>query len=144
MQSGQNFKNHAQRVPTWTIGVLLPFTLNLGLAMNRVIRNFSTETVVNLAMAVAFLIVWWFTRRMALTVQNRVIRLEMRLRLRELLPASMYPDIDRLTVSQLVGLRFASNAELPELVKEVLGGQLSTQTAIKKKVRDWQGDYLRA
>jgi hypothetical protein len=83
-------------------------------------------------------------RLMALTVQNRVIRLEMRLRLREVLPAAMHGDIGKLTVSQLVGLRFASDAELPGLVQRVLSGELADQKAIKLAVKDWQADWLRA
>lgn len=59
-------------------------------------------------------------RIFALTVQDRVIRLEMRLRLRELLPAGLQPGIPEFSVSQLVALRFASDAQLPELCATVL------------------------
>src|SRR5262245_50185101 len=118
----QSYKNHAQRTPAWIFGVLLPFFLNFIWAARRLIPDFSVETLLNLAMAVAFLILWWFVRRMALTVQDRVIRLEMRLRLRELLPASMQADVSKLTRGQIVALRFASDAELPDLVGEVLAG----------------------
>lgn len=83
-------------------------------------------------------------RVMAITVQDRLIRLEMRLKLRELLPASMHADINRLTVRQMVGLRFASDAELPELVQRVLKGEFADQKAIKAAIRDWQADWQRA
>jgi Family of unknown function (DUF6526) len=140
----QSYRNHGQRTPAWIFGVLLPFFLNFIWALTRVIRGVTIETVLNLAMAVAFLILWWFVRRMALTVQDRVIRLEMRLRLRDVLPSSMHSDIPRLTRSQLVALRFASDQELAELVREVLAGKLASQKDIKLKIRDWQADYLRA
>ena len=94
--------------------------------------------------AVSLLVLALTVRTMVLTVQNRVIRLEMQLRLRDILPSDLAGRINELTVPQLIALRFAANAEIPALVREVLGGQLGTQTAIKKRIADWQGDHLRA
>src|SRR5262245_4741790 len=136
----QNFKNHAQQTPVWTFGVLLPFLLNFIHAVVHVFERFGLDALLDLAMAVAFLILWWFVRRMALTVQDRVIRLEMRLRLREVLPAAMLADIPKLSRSQLVALRFASDEELAELVREVLAGTLGKPRDIKMKIRNWQAD----
>src|ERR1700741_93806 len=96
----QSFKNHAQRTPAWIFGVLLPFFVNFVHAFWRLIQSVNVDTIISLAMAVAFLILWWFVRRMALTVQDRVIRLEMRLRLRDVLPAAMHPDIAKLSRGQ--------------------------------------------
>lgn len=84
------------------------------------------------------------SRLMVLAVQDRLIRLEMRLRLRELLPAASHGDVLRLTVRQLVGLRFAGDAELPGLVQRVLKGELADQKAIKAAIKDWQADWQRA
>jgi len=81
---------------------------------------------------------------MALTVQDRLIRLEMRLRLRQLLPPDLQPRINDLTHRQLVAMRFASDAELAELVREVLAGKLTTPKDIKLRVKNWQADWLRA
>ena len=81
---------------------------------------------------------------MVLAVQDRLIRLEMRLRLRELLPSAQYGDILRLTVRQMVALRFASDAELPDLVRRVLAGELAGSKAIKAAIKDWQPDWQRA
>jgi hypothetical protein len=67
----------------------------------------------------------------------------MQLRLVKVLPADLAQRIGELTVSQLIGLRFASNEELPELVRKVLAEGISDRTAIKRMVRTWQGDYLR-
>ena len=83
-------------------------------------------------------------RGQILTVQDRVIRLEMRLRLGQALPASLHPSIAALTHKQLVALRFASDGELPLLVQQVVAGELTTQKEIKSRVKEWQADYLRA
>lgn len=83
-------------------------------------------------------------RIMALTVQNRVIRLEMRMRLREVLPAALAARIPELTTRQLIGLRFAGDAELPGLVERTLKGEFASTKEIKRAVTDWQPDYLRA
>jgi hypothetical protein len=78
------------------------------------------------------------------TVQDRVIRLEMRLRLQRILPPELQTRIQDLTHRQLVALRFASDAELPVLVREILDGKLTTGKEIKLRVKNWQGDWLRA
>jgi hypothetical protein len=72
-----------------------------------------------------------------------VIRLEMRLRLREQLPADLQPVIANLTLDQLVALRFAGDAELVDLVRITLRDNLASRKAIKQLVKDWQGDHLR-
>jgi len=84
------------------------------------------------------------SRVMANTVQDRVIRLEMRQRLMEVLPADLRSRIRDLTRGQVVALRFAGDAELPELVRQVLAGTLTKQRDIKLKINEWQGDDLRA
>jgi uncharacterized membrane protein len=82
-------------------------------------------------------------RRYALTLQDRIIRLEMRLRLERLLPQDLQPVISRLTLRQLIGLRFASDAELPELVRIVIEKNITDEDAIKRMVKDWQADFQR-
>lgn len=96
----------------------------------------------NVVFAIGFFALVWSARIMALAVQDRVIRLEMRLKLRELgVPDA---DIQRITVRQFVGLRFASDTELPALVQRVLKGELTQQKAIKAAIKDWQADWQRA
>jgi hypothetical protein len=96
------------------------------------------------AVALALLIVAFSARVFALAVQDRVIRLEMRLRMRELFPADLQPRIVEFTRAQLVGLRFASDGELDELARQVLAGNIQDRTSIKKMVKNWQADDLRA
>ena len=75
---------------------------------------------IGVLMALALFVLAFFARVFALTVQDRVIRLEMRLRLAEILPADLRPRIPEFTVGQLVSLRFAGDAELPALARKVL------------------------
>ena len=83
-------------------------------------------------------------RTMVLIVQNRIIRLEQRLRLVALLPDHLRGRIVELNLSQLIGLRFASDAELPSLVERCLAGELKNSEAVKKAITNWQADFLRA
>jgi len=85
-----------------------------------------------------------FARMFALTVQDRVIRLEMRLRMQQVLPQDLRGRIPEFTVGQLVSLRFASDAELTALARKVLDEKLTDRKTIKKLIRDWQPDLLRA
>ena len=143
-QKPQNYANHVRFVPMFHIGVLIPFAVNFFWTAYRLTRGVSGDSVMAFVMAIALMLLAFASRVQALTVQDRVIRLEMRLRLREVLPADLSARIPDLKLRQLIGLRFASDAQLPELVREILSGQLTGEKAIKQKVTDWQGDYLRA
>ncbi len=144
MAQQQSFRNHARVVPMFHFWTLLPLTANLGWSLYRLGRDPSGNTVVQLVVAMALILGFVALRVQVLSVQDRVIRLEMRLRLASLLPTSMQSAIPQLSAKQLVGLRFASDAELPDLVQKVLAGQLATQKDIKAHIKDWQADYLRA
>jgi hypothetical protein len=125
--------------------VLGVFLINLGTSIYRLIKfGYSWESLVNLLLALALVVLFFYARTFVLTVQDRVIRLEMRLRLAELLPADLRPRIPEFSVGQLVALRFACDAELPALARKVLDEKLSDGKAIKQLVKDWQADYLRA
>ena len=110
----------------------------------RVVHAFSSGTVIGLLVAFALLVLAFTARIFALTVQDRVIRLEMRLRLQQVLPADLRARIPEFSTGQLVALRFASDAELPELARKVLQDNLTDRKAIKKLIRNWQPDFLRA
>ena len=140
----QNFENHAKFVPTFHIVVLGIFAINVLWSIYRLIRVFSAESAISLLLAIGFVLLAFYSRIFALTVQDRVIRVEMRLRMQQLLPAELRPRIPDFSVSQLVALRFASDAELPVLAKKVLDDKLNDRKAIKKMIRDWRPDLLRA
>jgi hypothetical protein len=88
----------------------------------------------------AILPVWFGARRNSQRMQDRIIRLEMQVRLARLLPTR---DLSVLTLPQLVALRFASDRELPSLVERTLKGELQKPDDIKRAITDWQADWLR-
>ena len=140
----QSFESHAKWVPGFHFGVLPVFALNLLYCGYRMFRDPGLDAVMGLLMALALVGLLFYARIFALRVQDRVIRLEMRLRLERLLPADLRPRIGELTHHQLVALRFASDVELPELAGAVLKEKITSRRAIKKRIRDWQADHLRA
>ena len=142
MEQPQTYKNHARIVPMFHIGVFGIFVLNFLWTASRL--GGGMGAAVNFLLAIGLLLLFFSVRAMVVRVQDRVIRLEMRLRLREMLPSELQARIPALTTDQLVALRFASDAEMPALVREVLAGTLTTRKDIKMRVKDWQGDYLRA
>jgi hypothetical protein len=144
MSEVQNFKNHNKFVPAFHFFVVPIFLVNIVWSIEKLVHAFSEGTVVSLLVAVALLVLAFSTRIMALTVQDRVIRLEMRLRLKEVLPADLRSRVGEFTVGQLVSMRFASDAELPDLARKVLQDKITDRKAIKQLVRDWQPDFLRA
>ena len=144
MEQAQTYKNHWRIVPMFHIGVLGIFIVNFLWAVFQLRGGATGQAVMDLLLAIGLLLLFLSVRPMILRVQDRVIRLEMRLRLREVLPPDLHGRILALTKSQLIALRFASDAELPALVREVLAGTLATRKDIKIRIKDWQGDYLRA
>jgi hypothetical protein len=142
--SQQNYKNHARYLPAFHFFVVPVLIVNVAIAIRRLAMVPALGTLWGLVFAAGLLMLGLLSRVQALSVQDRVIRLEMRLRLRELLPADLHRRIHELTPRQLVAMRFASDEELPELTREVLAGNLSTTKAIKMRVKNWQADLLRA
>ncbi len=140
----QTYKNHSRLLPAFHYFVLPVLLLNVVNELRRAWVYPSRGRAVEVVVALALLTLAFVTRTMVLRVQDRIIRLEMRLRLREVLPAELQSRIRELTPAQLVALRFASDAELPGLVRDVLDGRLKTGKEIKLRVKDWQMDWLRA
>lgn len=140
----QTYKNHVRLLPPFHYFVLPVLLLNVLNALRYVWRTPNPGTAFGVIVAVALLMLALLSRTQALTVQDRLIRLEMRMRLREILPADLLPRVEGLSHRHLVALRFASNEELPELVRDVVAGKLQSSKDIKTRIKNWQGDFLRA
>ncbi len=142
-QKKQTFENHVRIVPGFHVAVFGVLVANLLYGLVRLVQSPSLETGMPALVGVALLGLFFYTRIFALSVQNRVIRLEMRLRLREILPPDLRHQIQQLSTGQLIALRFASDEELPALTRAVLVEGIHDRTVIKKRIRDWQADHLR-
>lgn len=143
-EPSQSYSNHRRVFPPFHFFVLPVLLLNVINEIRHVVLDPSRHTGWTLIVALALLTLAVSARIMALTVQDRVIRLEMRQRLGQCLPADLQARVGDLTRAQLVALRFASDQELPDLVRDVLGGKVSSQKEIKMRVKNWQPDLLRA
>ncbi|MDH3206511.1 MAG: DUF6526 family protein [Gemmatimonadota bacterium] len=139
----QNFENHAKLVPGYhgvaTALLMLP-TLYFLVA---VFRDFSLQAVALFLFAVGVIIAVLYARLFPLGVQDRVIRLEEQLRMQRLLPEDLKGRIPEFTAAQLVGLRFASDEELPALARRVLDEGISDRKVIKQAVKNWRPDHQR-
>jgi hypothetical protein len=142
-QKPQNFENHTRHVPIFALGNLVLFVNLVGRLID-LRHGISFGPVMDVLVSAALITLFVMARNSVVIVQDRLVRLEMRLRLAGVLPADLLPRIPEFTVAQLVSLRFASDAELPALARKVLDEKLDDRKAIKRMVKDWQADYLRA
>jgi hypothetical protein len=141
----QNFGNHGKFYPPFHFFVVPVMAINLIWSLSRLWRlGFSWDGLERVLLALGLAVGFLVSRLMVLKVQDRVIRLEERLRYERVLPADLKPRIGEFTVGQLISLRFASDAELPALARTVLDDKMSERKAIKQMVKTWKPDYLRA
>ena len=138
----QSYKNHGRLDPTFHFLVAPAALVSFLLAVWRMVDDFNAKAVWETVLAAALVVAVFKIRIYALRVQDRVIRLEERLRLAALLPEQLRARIPELTEDQLIGLRFASDGELPELVEKTLQAGLDRK-AIKQSVREWRADTFR-
>jgi hypothetical protein len=142
----QTFANHRRFFPLYHYFVLPILGLNVLMTIIYAYRHPGSmkwnvwQIIVALALVAAVVAL----RTSVLIVQNRIIRLEQRMRLAAILPERLRARLPELTVSQLVGLRFASDAEVPALVERCLSGELPGRGDVKRAVTTWQPDFLRA
>ena len=139
----QNFQNHARQVPFFVAGQLVLMVNFIGRLVD-LRHGISFGSVMDVLVGAALIVLFVGARNSTLAVQNRLIRLEMRLRLEGLLPADLQPRIPEFTLDQLISLRFAGDSELPGLARKVLDDKMNDRKAIKQLVKDWQADWLRA
>lgn len=139
----QTFENHTRLVPVYHMVALPILVLNFLWSAYQLVRVPSVTTVMGTLVAIALVILFFCARVFALKAQDRVIRLEMQLRLARLLPREPVACIDSLTLDQMVALRFASDDELPALYRKVVDEKITNRKQIKQMIKTWKPDYLR-
>ncbi len=143
-EQDQSFASHRRFVPIWHFVAFPILAINVPVALYGLYRDgISFATVWGALVAVALVLGLFAGRTMAIINQDRLIRLEERLRLEKLLPEELAASIGKLTVSQLVGLRFAADGEVAGLVKRCLDGELAGREEVKKQIQQWRADHLR-
>jgi hypothetical protein len=138
----QNFSNHARLDPAFHFFILPVFAISLIITIVHLVMHPGLHSAWLVVFMMAAATAVTKIRTYALKVQDRVIRLEDRQRLALLLDQPLRARIGEFTESQLIGLRFASDAELPALAAKTLAEKLS-KTDIKKAVGQWRADYWR-
>lgn len=139
----QDYSNHTQKLPPLYLAAGFVLAANLLWTLWILFRFPSLGSAIAFLTACSLIVVGLYARTNALVVQNRVIRLEERLRLANILPADLKARIGELSTGQLIALRFASDGEVSDLVREVLGGDIQDKKVIKAKIRSWRADHLR-
>jgi uncharacterized protein DUF6526 len=142
MPKPQSFANHAKFDPPFHFFVLPVLLVNIFVVAFFYFRSPGLGGAWIVLVSVALLVFAGRTRSFVTHLQDRIIRLEERLRLSTVLQEPLRSRISELTDSQLVALRFASDAELPVLVQRALDEKLSRRE-IKKAIVDWRPDYAR-
>lgn len=140
----QTYANHRRLFPLFHF-VALPILLaNVVVSVAHAIRQPAPYTAWMVVLSLGLVAGLLASRASSLIVQNRLIALEMRLRLATSLPHELRVRIPELGLRHLIGLRFAGDAELVDLVERCLRGELPTTDAVKRSVRAWRPDYIRA
>lgn len=142
MTQPQTYANHVRIVPLY-LAALAILGIDAAWSLYDVTTAPSIASARAAVVSMALVVLAVYARGFALRAQDRIIRLEMRLRLRTLLPAGLQSRVDEFTHDQLIALRFAADAELPALAERVLRDDIRDRRAIKRLVAEWQPDNMR-
>jgi hypothetical protein len=144
MEKQQTYQNHVRWYPLvhFVITPLLAFHF-IWVAVTLYLYP-SWDRTEYLLLAIVLILLSFAARLQPLTVQDRVIRLEEKLRYYKLLPQDVAEKAAGLAPGKMVALRFAPDEELPELVQKVLNGELNSGKDIKTAIQNWRADHLRA
>ncbi len=138
----QTYANHTRFDPVFHYFLAPVLLITVILSFIHLVKHPGIASLWHVLLAVALLLIAGKARAYALKAQDRVIRLEERMRLATLLPEPLRTRIGELTERQLIALRFASDAEIPALVERTLKENL-TQKRIKQAIQSWRPDYFR-
>lgn len=143
MAEKQTYKNHTRWYPFVHFFLVPIFLFNLIWQAVRLYQEPSWDRAEWTFFSLALLLSLPAARLQALKAQDRVIRLEEKLRYKEVLPADLAAQAENLRTGQIIALRFASDEELPDLVNKTLNGEFKSTKEIKAAIKNWRGDYLR-
>jgi hypothetical protein len=138
----QSLKTHSRLDPQFHIVTFFTLVVNLVVAIVYMVHHLGFYSAWLVLLSVVVFVPFFRLRIYPLRVQDRVIRLEERLRLQALAPSEWHSQIFRLTEDQLIGLRFAGDDEVVELAKQALEHNLNRKQ-IKERVRNWRADNWR-
>lgn len=141
-ETAQDYKTHRRWDPWYHFFAAPVLSVAVLVALWHAVKTPSGWTIWEAFVAAALAVLAWKARAFALRAQDRIIRLEERLRLGGLLPEALRARIGSLTADQLIGLRFASDAEVAGLVQAALDEGL-TGEQIKTRIQTWRPDFLR-
>ena len=139
----QSYSNHTRWHPPFHFFLAPVLLINFILSIVQLIRFPGWERGWWVVVSLALIVVAALARTNPLRAQDRLIRLEERLRMRELLPAELARQAMNLKPGQFIALRFASDEELEGLVRRVLAGELTEPAEIKREIKNWRADDLR-
>ncbi len=141
----QNFANHTRRYPLYHFVTIPLLVLNLVIRIVYAVIHRGARLVWwEIVVAIALLLLALVARLMVLSVQDRVIVLEERLRMQRVLPADLQSRVGELSRGQLISLRFCPDDELPDLTRSVLTDNIRDRAEIKKRIKNWRADHARA
>lgn len=142
-EPAQSYSNHARMVPGFHYVTGLCTLVFVGWSIWHAMSTRSADAHFQMLGAFGLLGTYWYARVFPLKAQDRVIRLEEQLRLTRLLPDDLRGRIGELQARQLIALRFASDAEVPELVRWVLTEKITDVKQIKQRITSWRADHHR-
>ena len=145
----QTYSSHRRFDPRFHFVVVPVLAINALISLYFVFRSLrmgglsQVLSVWNAVVAMILLLLALIVRAYATALQDRIIRLEERLRLERLLPPDLSARVGELTTGQLVALRFCDDAQVAEITADVLSGELRGREAIKKRITNWRADHHR-
>lgn len=143
MAEQQSYTNHTRWFPLVHFVVTPLLLISFGFQIYRFWQEQNLDRLMWIVLVFTIILLSIAARLQALKAQDRVIRLEERLRYREALSSDLAARASNLPTGKIISLRFASDEELPSLVTQVLEGKLSTGKEIKSSIKNWRADHLR-
>ncbi len=142
-ETTQDYSNHVRRHPLFHFFLVPALTIHLAWSIARLAQQPGWDRAEQLLLAAALIVMMFLVRGYALRAQDRVIRLEERLRYQRILPAELAAKAGELPVRFIIALRFAPDEELPGLVRQAVDGKFAKPAGVKRAIRNWRADHFR-